>query len=468
MAFKGKSTIELRNAETGKLEFKTEDENMVTNAAYNLMNSNRWSHVLYDDLLSPRKKFAPLLNSCFKGCLLFENSISENINEIIPPLTNTTGIAMDSYTDTNPLRGSLNRSESKAINDGKGYRYVWDFATDKGNGIIRSVCLTSYTGGNSIPYRKELALVNEGTASYFTEPGYGIMTNTPYSSANYTSDPKDVFFNVTEFKDCTILAHINEKVFICVKCAIGSNTATFKKIELLNSVNLKNTTTYTTTEKIVTSNKKMAHQTNFYCDNGKVYSIYPYDNNTFDVVVLNVNTLEIEKEDTIVVQDGLFRPAQGVRKLNPVYYKGYYYLNKKDTYEYYKINEQDPSDYELSFLADIQYYDYSWKIAQPCLNIFNGVIMITGAINIYESVRIGFWDGECYYNSYFRSDSGRGRRIIPSDTVKAPFVLQTLDDLAGVRIAIVTPFLSTINNLSTPVVKNETQTMKVTYEITEI
>ena len=75
--------------------------------------------------------------------------------------------------------------------------------------------------------------------------------------------------------------------------------------------------------------------------------------------------------------------------------QGYYYLNKKDTYEYYKINEQDPSDYELSFLADIQYYDYSWKIAQPCLNIFNGVIMITGAINIYESVRIGFWDGEC-------------------------------------------------------------------------
>lgn len=468
MAFKGKSTIELRNAKTGELEFKTEDENMVTNAAYNLMNCNQWSHVLYDDFLSPRKKFVPLLNSSFKGCLLFENSISEDANTIIPPLMNTTGIAMDSYTDTNLLRGSLNRSESKVINDGKGYRYVWDFATDKGNGVVRSVCLTSYTGGNSVPYRKELALVNEVTASYFSEPTYGIMTNSPYSSGNYTSDPKDAFFNVNDFKDCAILAHINEKVFLCVKCTAGSNTATFKKIELSNSVSLNNTMIYTVAEKTVTSNKKMAHQTNFYCDNGKVYSIYPYDNNAFDVVTLNVNTLEIEKEDTIIVQDGLFRPAQSVRKLNPVYYKGYYYLNKKDTYEYYKINEQDPSDYELSFLADVQYYNYSWKISPPCLNVFNGIIMITGAVNIYEAVRIGFWDGESYFNSYFRGDNEKGRRIIPSDTVNAPFVLQTLDDTFGVRIAVVAPFLSTINNLSTPVVKNETQTMKVTYEITEV
>ncbi|MEF9918973.1 MAG: hypothetical protein RR790_06890, partial [Eubacterium sp.] len=62
-------------------------------------------------------------------------------------------------------------------------------------------------------------------------------------------------------------------------------------------------------------------------------------------------------------------------------------------------------------------------------------------------------------------------RIISSKFIKPPMILRGGQFReAGIQfgIDVFTPFLSTINNLTTPVVKNETQTMKVTYEITEV
>ena len=157
MAFKGKSTIELRNAETGELEQRVEDENMITNAAYNLANPPQTDKVLNRTTrIDMPHCINPLLNNCFSSLLLFEQSITEDPNNIIVSSSKvkSVGYAVDSYTGTDKLRGTLNTAETQELENGK--RYVWDFSTDKGNGTIRSVALSNPSAGlfgiNSDPY----------------------------------------------------------------------------------------------------------------------------------------------------------------------------------------------------------------------------------------------------------------------------------------------------------------------------
>ncbi|MEG0918292.1 MAG: hypothetical protein RSF68_14935, partial [Myroides sp.] len=81
---KGKSVIELRNAETGKIEQVIEDENMVTNAVSNIINHEfdvnfdnaYWSDKVWWCLL-------PIWQQCFGGLLLFDGNITENVENII-------------------------------------------------------------------------------------------------------------------------------------------------------------------------------------------------------------------------------------------------------------------------------------------------------------------------------------------------------------------------------------------------
>ncbi|MEG2285830.1 MAG: hypothetical protein RSB90_09715, partial [Eubacterium sp.] len=72
---KGKSVIELRNAETGKIEQVVKDENMVTNAVSNILNYyDQYNGYYSDDSgkvgVVTRVAFTPILKTCFGGILL--------------------------------------------------------------------------------------------------------------------------------------------------------------------------------------------------------------------------------------------------------------------------------------------------------------------------------------------------------------------------------------------------------------
>ena len=138
----GKTKIELFETRPGGY-FKVEDSNMVTNACYNLLNGRTKTY--FGDP-APATKYTPLLQYCFSGLLLFDKNITEDGNCIIPPAgTLQIGSASGTYAGSDPYRGSLNTAESKELENG--YRFVWDFGTDKANGTIRSVALTSFAGG---------------------------------------------------------------------------------------------------------------------------------------------------------------------------------------------------------------------------------------------------------------------------------------------------------------------------------
>lgn len=155
---KGKTTIQLFDAKTGKLTDEVTKTNLITNAvrnalggAYNqLASGNMWSggmdyiRSLYD--LPTDKNFAQAL---YGGVLVFSQPVTEDVDHCLPSIEEIKsfiGCANQSASNTgNSFRGSINSGESEV---GADYvKFVWDFNTDQCNGDIASICLTSDCGG---------------------------------------------------------------------------------------------------------------------------------------------------------------------------------------------------------------------------------------------------------------------------------------------------------------------------------
>lgn len=143
---KGKSTIQLFDARTKKEVERVVNENMLTNAISNILNVpldytyNIGTKSIYDLIL-------PLQTVGLGGIEIWDNTIPEDASIIYPPANvHEVGHAGSEYSGSSKYRGSYNTNESGAIENG--YRHVWDFSTDKANGDIKCLSLTSRAGGN--------------------------------------------------------------------------------------------------------------------------------------------------------------------------------------------------------------------------------------------------------------------------------------------------------------------------------
>lgn len=461
MAFKGKSTIELRNAETGELEFKTEDENMVTNAAYNLVNGpTDWS-LANSTLINGKIQFNPLLKSCFSGLLLFSENLQEDVSLIIPPSRNKMiGKAAGVYLGEDSFQGTLNQSESKEINDGKGYRFVWDFATDKANGTVKSVSLTSFAGGQS---GFESDCISVSTPERRAPIGKGTFNlqdiSSPFSPQILINNP---------LTDYCFVGLIEKNSYIYANTVEGGNTVTFKTIKYGNSMHLTTNNDVRQTEKTLSTSLKLCRRNNIHQEDDRLYSVRVYDTNKIDFVIFDGKTLEIISETTYTVQDVTFATEEYQRK-NSLYHDEYFYIYK-DLYTVYKINAKDISDYELF---------ESFENSRPGYNAGYRTMVVDNLLLFYEYANPNYEKNSNVYvyngESLTKLYSDTSDKLYPADmytvnskSIKRPYILFGKYDNSVIYLGLFTPFLSTINNLSTPVVKNETQTMKVTYEITEI
>lgn len=155
---KGKTTIQLFDAKTGKLTDEITKTNLVTNAVRNalggafnqLASGNMWAesmeciNSLYQ--LPTGKNFAQAL---YGGVLVFSKPITEDADHCLPSIEEIKsfiGCANQSAFNTgNTFRGSINAGESEVGTDY--VKFVWDFNTDQCNGDIASICLTSDCGG---------------------------------------------------------------------------------------------------------------------------------------------------------------------------------------------------------------------------------------------------------------------------------------------------------------------------------
>lgn len=136
MAIKGSATIELTNDDGSKEVIK--HDNMITNAVNDLCASQRGEMASILKIVSNGESYAQAL---FGGIMLFDETLNDDPDDYFLPTIKITGYAsQDAYAGLDIARGSFNASEGGVQEDGS-YKFVWDFATSQGNGTIKSLAL---------------------------------------------------------------------------------------------------------------------------------------------------------------------------------------------------------------------------------------------------------------------------------------------------------------------------------------
>ena len=121
---KGKSVIELTNIHTGEKEIY-EDENLVTEAVFDVLNTNLQG-LMYDspsfDSQSGEAWLLPIYSRLTGGVLLYQNEIEEDPTLIYAPLDNPlVGYASNDVNTTEDVqRGSLRARRSTAASSMSG------------------------------------------------------------------------------------------------------------------------------------------------------------------------------------------------------------------------------------------------------------------------------------------------------------------------------------------------------------
>ncbi|SDY12967.1 hypothetical protein [Eubacterium barkeri] len=542
MALKGKTTIQLFDATTGEEVQKIEDENMVTDAVSSLCNNA--SKYFVQNVFGAEYEFdfVPIvgkpIDSMFSGLMLFDESISENKNTYFAP-SNTTliGKAKKLTNTTDRFTGVLNEVESVTLDNGK--KYVWDFSTNKANGQIKCVCLTSAAGGycgtycdkdtdhNSAigkmyPVQAPMVYLSSNIGSsygtyyyyYYCIIGSGYDKSnssqaTPYSSSKTSNS------NLKN-KNAYLIGVNSDGNFIYAMCTVGSNSVAisvydYKKEKsrtfglnensysgkysenLLNSVNLNSD--------VATFASPLYWKT----IGQNTYSIYIDANKNLNVIVINVDTLTITKQACGAVQDSVLKSNFQINGTDGIHiYTVNVDSSKNSEGKYkglsvYKINIDDFSDYELIQITEpfeksgsyptsselyVPLYATNCSIVKSAYPNSSQILFKVTAADYYKDgstsisndyfyCLINIKNGTFEYLNRSPSTDGLFLGILNDgllNPIQAPDCPICLGHTTGTSVMYTLPmmFLSTINNLSTPVVKNETQTMKVTYEITEV
>jgi len=153
---KGSCEIILKDAATGKIQKRVKHHNMLTNALTNILQPPA-KFIAGANLSHWYQKMLPIYSGALGGILLFDEPLTENADNIIPDFSHCIGHAGGLYAGDNTYRGTLNTTESGPVTNG--YKSVWDFSTNQANGTISAVALTSRFGG-------ECGLLNSITEPY--------------------------------------------------------------------------------------------------------------------------------------------------------------------------------------------------------------------------------------------------------------------------------------------------------------
>ena len=129
LKLKGNMVIELTDAATGEVEV-VEEQNMVTNAVNNLLGINPMGIFYnaagtYETGNNWNDNLLPICPNMIGGILLFPKALTEDADNLYPSSDNlpVAYASNDVNATTNTQRGSMNLTESKALDNG--YKFVW-------------------------------------------------------------------------------------------------------------------------------------------------------------------------------------------------------------------------------------------------------------------------------------------------------------------------------------------------------
>ena len=459
---KGEMVIELTDANTGEVETISET-NMVTNAVNNILGMNpvaAWMKTgdEYANMLLWNGNLLPICPNMIGGILLFPKTLTEDVNNIYPSSDNlpVAYASNDVNSTTNVQRGSMNLTESKALDNG--YKFVWEFTPSQGNGTIAAVGLTSKQGGAN---------------AY----GSTAASDTPFLSIrsvdvkNLTQAEQMVLYEAVEIDfENNLLYTIN----------YASSTVTIRKFRYpVFNIGLN--------EKLDDTTVKLLDTQVLSCSTFKFYGSYtPYghffdgadgywygfanqQNSSGNATVL---WIKIKKDDFSFTEGSWTLSNAMLQTIGSVKYdsypcisnravvrKGYLYVVAYDKAGIYKINVNNSSDVTLiafgftsafkplggsgsseSYLQLIGDLILGWDFQ---IDVNDKVIQTAGTVR-FENIATPLFAYKGYLMGWTSSYGNEYRKMY-----------------------LLTPYLATINNLSQAVVKNADKTMKITYTLTE-
>lgn len=463
MKLKGNMVMELTNADTGKVETITE-ENMITNAVNNILGLNPLGIFYnatgeYDDSLIWNESLLPICPNMIGGILLFSEALEENADNLYVGSGNlpVAYASNDVNSTANIARGSLNLTESKALDNG--YKFVWEFTPSQGNGTIAAVALTSALGGQN------------GFGSLVGD----ISTFLQLKAADIGSITKDrqmVLFETVE---------IDFENNLLYSLTYADSSVRIRKIRIpIFSVGLNeklDDSTYTVLDDlaVVTSTFKFLGSYTVYGEfmdgqDGYWYGFSNVGNSSGSAAMVWVR---ISKSDYSITEgewslSNATLMDVGTRDGTATYPKrvikccvrnGYLYVPAYNKQGIYKINISNPTDVTridfgftskwkplctsgtcevyLILIGDLIIGgDFQITAADQVIHTLGGVRINTAATPLfqYKNFLLG-WGGS--YGSEFRT------------------------------MYLLTPYLASVNNLSSAVVKTVDKTMKITYTLTE-
>lgn len=458
MQIKGKAVIELKDTRTGEVEIM-EEENMVTNAVQRLFSDNiegMFFNVGGSGGADWSDYHLPICPNAIGGILLFSDALVEDENNIYAPSANhCVGYASNNANPTaNVMRGSLNLTESGKID--RGYKFVWDFATSQGNGTISAVALTHKRGG--IGYYGD---------TYDAGNRWIQMKNTSVGldgvDANRIIDVVEVNF------EGNYIVAISRKS--SNEIVVTKSRKCFRDIGLL--FNLQENTTEILDEQVLVPETFIGSDYFDFHDGEDGYW-YGFMGDSNSGGNATVRWLKIKKSDysfsegtwtlnNVHTQSMGYRSGYGGWPNRSVYHavmNGYLYLMSYEKTGVYKVNLNNPADVTLLKFGFTSNYSggnnygtvQMWRMGD---RVAGSDFIINSDDTVQKTVNNRDLNCICTpifpYGPYGMSF---GRYFYSSMSVyKTLWVL--------------TPYLATINNLATSVIKTADKTMKITYTLTE-
>lgn len=144
MAVKGHAKIELTDVNTGEKQI-IEHDNVVTNGILKLINYRGLGMApMMSDNCRPMPSDT-IITNYFRGLLLFDKPLNDDPDDYdIPSDVSCVGYGhIVGNNSINKMLGTFNENECSYSAKNKTATYVWDFSTDQANGTISSLALVS-------------------------------------------------------------------------------------------------------------------------------------------------------------------------------------------------------------------------------------------------------------------------------------------------------------------------------------
>lgn len=485
---KGKSKIQLFDAKSGIKQAEFENKNLITNAVSKILNTDDsaglWRHAQSyygttenygtDSSFNPLKTACPLSTNTLGGVFLFGDAITENANTLMPPAnTEVIGYAGGNYSSNDTYRGAYNTNESGVITDDQGnvtgYRHVWDFATDKANGTIKCLGLTSQHGGNfGLKANLSGETIPPYTYGYFGGANTYVTPNFNTNVAKFTSTNRGSVLHIAKNANGTVTL---------IKRGITDNTKIYK-VTLRPTSQIKLTAAYNEVIEDTVLISGVAQYARAYVYNNVIHEILAtggsttITHKTYSLAGALLNTVTVTAPSAVFVN--MSAPNM------PFYFNGYYYYTPatatttlvKCTAAGEQISQITIPDTTKPYLAGVH--------INEGLNQAEIFYRETGSYVTTNSLCILAPDDTmsivCGYNDVGTATAlgGNYMQFISSDPTE-PFAYlaygyttnTSAESYNDIVCLLDMRYLASINNLATAVTKTSAQVMKVTYELTE-